>query len=196
MEEKYYYIHKNRVVKRSEPLPLNAGYPLTSNISDQEEKYVKLSPEQCDFADANPGATIQELWNKELVVIEPDIREEILSLISSYDISDEVNGFFVNDNHAWFDRDTRASLRASIDAAEKLGEIEVQWLINGVLLTLPIDFASEKLAKIQRYADACFLVTEQNKLYAQSENNEVLTAYRDNKTYKQKRDALWDYYFF
>ncbi len=65
--ERYYYIHKYRVVKRDEPLPLNAGYPLTSNISEQEEKYVKLSAEQCDFVDENPGATIQEIWTKVLI---------------------------------------------------------------------------------------------------------------------------------
>lgn len=83
--------------------------------------------------------------------------------LEAYDYSDAVNGFLVNNTTAWIDAETRSQYKTSIEAAELLGEESITFAINDAAMTLPIANAKLMLAQIQRYADACYLVTMTHK---------------------------------
>ncbi len=91
------------------------------------------------------------------------LKEVKLKELVDYDISEDVNGFILNDKTAWFDKDTRAALSTSIESASLLGETEITFVINDNEFSIDIQSAKQMLAAIQRYADKCFLVTEVHK---------------------------------
>lgn len=91
------------------------------------------------------------------------LKEVKLKELVDYDISEDVNGFILNDKTAWFDKDTRAALSTSIESASLLGETEITFVINDNEFSIDISTAKQMLAAVQRYADKCFLVTEAHK---------------------------------
>ena len=80
-----------------------------------------------------------------------------------YDSSDAVNSFTYRGIVAWLDAATRANYLTSISAAELLGEATIIFDIANKAMTISLSDAKIMLAKIQRYADACYLVTMQHK---------------------------------
>jgi len=108
------------------------------------------------------GSTLQYVDDVISVVdktLEQAIQEKIFE-IEQYDSSSSVNSFNVNNNSVWLDKDTRSNYNTSIQAAELLGETEISLLISNLSVTLTIQQAKIMLAQIQRYADACYLVTQ------------------------------------
>lgn len=91
------------------------------------------------------------------------LKEVKLKELVDYDISEDVNGFILNDKTAWFDKDTRAALSTSIESASLLGETEITFVVNDKEFSIDIQSAKQMLAAVQRYADKCFLVTEAHK---------------------------------
>lgn len=91
------------------------------------------------------------------------LKEIKLKELADYDISEDVNGFILNDKTAWFDKDTRAALSTSIESALLLGESTITFVVNDKEFSIDIQSAKQMLAAIQRYADKCFLVTEAHK---------------------------------
>lgn len=91
------------------------------------------------------------------------LKEVKLKELVDYDISEDVNGFILNDKTAWFDKDTRAALSTSIESASLLGETEITFVVNDKEFSIDISTAKQMLAAVQRYADKCFLVTEAHK---------------------------------
>ena len=131
-------------------------------------KYVLLSDEQVSFREANPEATVQEVWNMQLtpphVRTLEEAKAEMIQRIDEYDSSDNVNAFIVNDSiKAWFTADERANYRNSIDSAETLGVDELTFFIGGMLVTVPTSNAKVMLATVQLYADQCYIVTQLHK---------------------------------
>ena len=106
--------------------------------------------------------TITEQYSITYLPIET-LKEVKLKELVDYDISEDVNGFILNDKTAWFDKDTRAALSTSIESASLLGETEITFVINDNEFSIDIQSAKQMLAAIQRYADKCFLVTEVHK---------------------------------
>lgn len=91
------------------------------------------------------------------------LKEVKLKELVDYDISEDVNGFILNDKTAWFDKDTRAALSTSIESALLLGESTITFVVNDKEFSIDIPTAKQMLAAVQRYADKCFLVTEAHK---------------------------------
>lgn len=91
------------------------------------------------------------------------LKEVKLKELADYDISEDVNGFILNDKTAWFDKDTRAALSTSIESASLLGETTITFVVNDKEFSIVIPKAKQMLAAVQRYADKCFLVTESHK---------------------------------
>ena len=91
-------------------------------------------------------------------------RMNKIKALDAYDNSIKVNGFFVGEQLTWIDRETRNTYKASIEAAELLGESSIVVPILGMILNIPIDKGKIALAKIQRYADACAIVTATHKM--------------------------------
>lgn len=83
--------------------------------------------------------------------------------IAEYSDSDAVNSLTFNGIKTWLTPDVRANYLVSLDAAELLGETDITFVVEGVQASLPIKQVRLLLAKIQRYADACFIVTEGHK---------------------------------
>jgi hypothetical protein len=82
-----------------------------------------------------------------------------LSEIEAYDNSDAVNSFIYNGIALWFSAEVRAGFKNSIESASLLGETTISIPTTAGVINLPLNDAKIMLAKIQRYADACFMVT-------------------------------------
>lgn len=80
--------------------------------------------------------------------------------LERYDTSAAVNSLTFNGVETWLDMQTRANYRNSIESAEILGETSVTVGLAGQAVVLSIMEAKVILAKIQRYADACYMVTQ------------------------------------
>lgn len=87
-----------------------------------------------------------------------------IAQIAAYSDSDAVNSLTFNGLKTWLTPNVRANYLVSLDAAELLGETDITFVVEGVQASLPIKQVRLLLAKIQRYADACYLVTERHKI--------------------------------
>jgi hypothetical protein len=135
--------------------------------------WVLLSKEQLAFREANPGASVEEVFNMEITVVEPEpepartledaVRERQISLYR-YDTSEAVNSFLIGGVPCWIDAQQRAVYNASIRAAELLGEDTIEIPLAGQFFTLPVAQADRMLASIQRYADKAAIVTAKHKV--------------------------------
>ena len=75
----------------------------------------------------------------------------------------------------------------SLNAAELLGEKEITFVVEGVQVTLAIKEVRVILARIQRYADACYIVTEGHKRAVRAlENVEAVERYDYKTGYPEK----------
>lgn len=171
----YTYIKKNHsthFVKFDEPLSAESYNNLGTTWEDYENNdWVLLTPEQVEFYEEHPDASVEDVFNMQLTP-EPSITldraklEKIIE-IEEYDISDNVNVFdIVVGNQTistWIDRETRADYKNSLDAAEMLEQTEVTPVFNGQAITIPLSMAKMALAQIQLYANRCYNVTEQHK---------------------------------
>lgn len=116
-----------------------------------------------------------------------EVRKEKLVQLAGYDNSTSVNGFYVGESLTWIDRDTRNTYKASIEAAELLGETSIIVPILGMILNIPIDKGKIALAKIQRYADACAIVTATHKMaISQLTSEEEIMGYDFTLGYPEK----------
>lgn len=133
-----------------------------------DNKFVKLSKYQVEFAEEHPDATVEEIWNKALVenirTLE-DAKQYKISEIDLYDNSSAVNGFTVNNAFtAWFTVQERLNYKQSIESAKLLGINDLAFFIGDNMLNVSVTNAEMMLAALQLYADQCFIVTKQHKL--------------------------------
>ena len=99
-----------------------------------------------------------------------DVEEELqrakevkIAEIAAYSDSDAVNSLTFNGLKTWLTPNVRANYLVSLDTAELLGETDITFVVEGMQASLPIKQVRLLLAKIQRYADACYIVTEEHK---------------------------------
>ena len=131
--------------------------------------WVLLSDEQVAFHEENPEANVKEVWymrfDPEPERTLEDAKAEMIRRITLYDSSINVNEFKVNNRiRGWFTADERNNYKCSIDAAETVGIEKVSFFIGDTLFELNIETAKQMLARLQLYADSCFIVTKQHKL--------------------------------
>ena len=84
--------------------------------------------------------------------------------IEAYSDSDAVNSLTFNGMKTWLTRTVRDGYDTSITAAKNLGETNVTFMVGDNEMQLPVEQARRVLDLVQRYADACFLVTERHKI--------------------------------
>ncbi len=147
--------------------------------------WVKLSESQKEFYLNNPNATVQEVWNTQLNSEEAQVndldkaKEDTIHTIELYDLSNAVNAFILNNViKTWFSVEQRLNYKQSIESAKILKEDQLEFLIEGMVISISIDAAEYMLAQIQRYADKCYMVTEQHKA-----NVKTLTNIEDVNNY-------------
>ena len=86
-----------------------------------------------------------------------------LSEVGRYDNSDQVNGFYIGDTHAWLDKATRVGLANSIAIEKAAGKAETTLYLDGVALTIGIEQAQQMLIALELYALDCYRKTEEHK---------------------------------
>lgn len=140
---------------------------LTRQLTESE-RYVKLNDEQRAFFKKHRMSSYDEIWYCGNIPIPPrtlnDAIREKLCEIDFYDTSEDVNGFYMNGNLVWIDRDTRASLKNTIESSILLGRESLNIWFNDVYVTLPITLARNLLAALELYATDCYNVTAQHKV--------------------------------
>ena len=91
-----------------------------------------------------------------------DIKKHLLYLQAEYDISSEVNSFYIDGNRVWFDKLTRIGISKAINDQRILGNDKYSVWFNNTALELTLDKAELLLAKIEDYAGKCYNVTQQH----------------------------------
>lgn len=91
-----------------------------------------------------------------------------IAQIAAYSDSDAVNSITFHSIKTWLTRTVRDGYDTSITAAKNLGEANVTFMVGDKEMQLPVEQARRVLDLVQRYADACFLVTERHKIAVKS----------------------------
>ena len=105
---------------------------------------------------------------EEPVMTVEDAKEAKIAEIAAYSDSDAVNSLTFNGLKTWLTRTVRDGYDTSITAAKNLGEPNVTFMVGDKEMQLPVEQARRVLDLVQRYADACFLVTERHKIAVRS----------------------------
>lgn len=95
-------------------------------------------------------------------------KKDILQKIEDYDISKEVNSFYLNDLQVWLDKDTRVGLMNSLNIEKEFGkEVSTLWFGN-IKLDINIDAAIQMLSALELYALQCYNKTAEHKVNIQN----------------------------
>lgn len=159
-------------------------------------KFVLLNDEQQTFREEHPNANIKEVFNMQLTPTHirtlEEAKNQMNAQIRKYDASSNVNSFDVIMNGeviatSWLTPAERSNYRSSIDAAELTGLTELSLYIGEIPVTLPTQQAKLILAKIQLYADACYIVTKEHLSTVEALGNiEDVDAYNYQNGYPPK----------
>lgn len=159
------------------------GYVLTNKSETEFLKTIFLA--DGDSADNYHEVTIEyantrikEGGEKYVSNTLEEAKAQKIAEINDYSESSNVNSLTYNGVETWLTPAIRSNYLTSISSAELLGETSITFTISGQVVTVPLQNAKILLAKIQRYADACFMVTMQHKA-----NVSKLTSIEDINNY-------------
>lgn len=150
---------------------LSDNYQTGSTLNDYENgSFVLLDDLQTLFLINNPNATPEEVFNRQITsnpyITLGKAKNMRIADIISYDLSESVNCFFINNTPMWLDRNTRSSLYTTV-AAYKSSEIEeiTLWTTNNnpIPVTLQVAEMEVLLIQLELYAKKCYDVTAQHK---------------------------------
>lgn len=108
-------------------------------------------------------------------------KERKLQEITSYDTSSNVNGFILDGEEVWLDKDTRVGLMNSITIEKSVGRETTTLWFGGKNYTIPCDTAIQMLIALEIYALGCYNATAQHKA-----NVESLITIKDIDAYDYK----------
>lgn len=160
-------------------------------VGDATDAYKEVSVEEADAMEKAQREKEGGKPDEETPVETPsDIdmaKAAKIAQIAAYSDSDAVNSLTFNGLKTWLTPNVRANYLVSLDAAELLGETDITFVVEGVQASLPIKQVRLLLAKIQRYADACYLVTERHKIAVRAlQTVEEVEKYDYTKGYPEK----------
>ena len=171
---------------------LDDNYEVGTTYEDYlDGKWVKLNEEQEAFYNANPLASIKEVFDCELTPpYEPtleDLKNLKISQITEYDQSDAVNQFTLGGKQMWLDKDTRVGLVNSINIEQTAGkETTVLWY-DAVKYVIPIPLALQMLAALELYALDSYNATQEHIAAVMLlETKEEVEAYDCTSGYPEK----------
>lgn len=90
-------------------------------------------------------------------------KEKLFNKISEYDKSDEVNGFLLNGELFWLDRETRMSVSYSTSQEKTLGNETTTIWLGGKSMVLPCEIVLGLLSQLEVYAKKCYNKTAEHK---------------------------------
>lgn len=162
-------------------------------VGDITDAYKEVSIEEADAMEKAQRETEGEKPDEEPPVETPsDIDIDMakaakIAQIAAYSDSDAVNSLTFNGIKTWLTRTVRDGYDTSITAAKNLGEPTVTFMVGDKEMQLPVEQARRVLDLVQRYADACFLVTERHKIAVRAlQTVEEVEAYDYTKGYPEK----------
>ena len=169
--EQYLYIKKSiakHFIDFAEPLSAEEYNNLGETWEDYvDNKWVLLNGEQKAFYEANPNASVKEVFDMQITpaperTLEQSKREKIRK-IESYDRSDAVNSFTIGGQTMWLIVDERQQLATQISSNEAIGRDTMTRWFNGHEFTYPIASWKQMLASLEVYAGDALNVTESHK---------------------------------
>ena len=90
-------------------------------------------------------------------------KEKLFNKISEYDKSDEVNGFLLNGELFWLDRETRMSVSYSTSQEKALGNETTTIWLGGKSMVLPCEIVLGLFSQLEVYAKKCYNKTAEHK---------------------------------
>ena len=160
-------------------------------VGDATDAYKEVSVEEADAMEKAQREIEGGKPDEETPVETPsDIdmaKAAKIAEIAAYSDSDAVNSLTFNGIKTWLTRTVRDGYDTSITAAKNLGETNVTFMVGDNEMQLPVEQARRVLDLVQRYADACFLVTERHKIAVKAlQTVEEVKAYDYTTGYPEK----------
>lgn len=90
-------------------------------------------------------------------------QKMVLAEIEKHDTSCAVNGFILNGQRVWLNKDTRVGLMNSTSIAKAMGKTTTTLWLGDVKLVVECDKAIQLLSALEMYALECFNVTSAHK---------------------------------
>lgn len=141
---------------------------LDTPLLEKPEDYEEVD-EEADIVDNSSAQEQSEVTSQNDIKVETTEElqpylDEMIQTITEYDSSENVNCFYINDQKEWFTVGVRNTYKNSIEAAELLGDENISFIVDQEVITLKTSDAKLMLAKVQRYADNCSIVTAKHKI--------------------------------
>lgn len=138
-------------------------------VGDSTDAYKEVSVEEADALEKAQGETEvgkpdEETPSAEMPTDIDVAKATKIAEIAAYSDSDAVNSLTFNGIKTWLTRTVRDGYDTSITAAKNLGEANVTFMVGDNEMQLPVEQARRVLDLVQRYADACYIVTERHKI--------------------------------
>lgn len=89
-------------------------------------------------------------------------RKVLIDNITKYDVSDNVNGFYVNGQLMWLDKNMRTSLMNTVTIEKNAGMTTTTFWWDAVSYTFPIELFEYMLSTLELYAKACYNKTQEH----------------------------------
>ena len=106
---------------------------------------------------------VSEEWRERCKATLEKVKKEKLAAILAYDTSSDVNGFMLNGNKVWLDKETRVGLMNSTTIAKSVGQKTTTLWLGSMKLVVDCDKAIQLLSALEMYALECFNVTASHK---------------------------------
>ena len=106
---------------------------------------------------------VSEEWQERCKATLEKAKKEKLAAILAYDISSDVNGFMLNGNKVWLDKETHVGLMNSTQITRDMGHDTTTLWFDGYKLEVRCDMAIMLLSSLEMYALECFNVTAAHK---------------------------------
>ena len=106
---------------------------------------------------------MSEEWRERCKATLEKAKKKKLEAILAYDTSSDVNGFMLNGNKVWLDKETRVGLMNSTTIAKSVGQKTTTLWLGSMKLVVDCDKAIQLLSALEMYALDCFNVTASHK---------------------------------
>lgn len=91
-------------------------------------------------------------------------QKMVLEQIDKYDTSTSVNGFMLNGQRVWLNKDTRVGLMNGVSVAKACGMERMSLWIDGREYVMDVARLEELLVKVEVYAMGCYNVTAGHRM--------------------------------
>jgi hypothetical protein len=129
---------------------------------------------------------LQDGWSVYMEDIE-ELKQELIKSIKNYDISENVNIFYLNNKPMWLSKDTRVGLKLRFETEIKNGQEETTLWYDNQLYILNINTAIQILYALELYASKCYDITQYHiKTVTELQTVEEIKSYDITHGYPEK----------